>query len=77
MLNGLQHHEDVIAALHKVAVLVAYWTNFERRYLILQDEALRSEIAKLKESLVELYATILEIQLCLTRYFDKSSFGAL
>lgn len=76
-MNGLQHHEEVTAAVGKVAALVAYWTNYERRSLMVQDEALKNEIAELKESLVDLYATILEIQLCLTRYCDGSIFSTL
>jgi hypothetical protein len=76
-LNGLQHHEDVTAAVDKVAALVAYWTNYECRSLMHQDEALRNEIAELKKSLVDLYATILEILLRLKRYCDESLLGAL
>jgi hypothetical protein len=75
VLKGLQHHENVTIAVDKVAALVAHWTNYERRSLTLQDEALRKGMAELQESLVDLYCTILEIQLCLTRYCDKSIFG--
>jgi hypothetical protein len=75
-LNGLKHHEEVTAAVEKIAALVARWTNQERRFLLHQDNALRTELAELQKSLVDLYAAILECQVSLTRYCNGPIFSA-
>ena len=77
VLNDIALHQDVLVITAKISLAISRWSNFEQRVLARKDPSLLDEIAKFEVHLIDLYSSILAIEVMVVAYCDSALLSKL
>ena len=76
-LDGIKLNEELSVNVANVASLVVRYANVEKLYFLQKDASLSEEIRRAEESLIDLYAKVLEYQVAIATYYKNNSIGTV